>query len=204
MCLLTLLSCVCGTSVSRGSSTSCVWPGSGPAGRLLASLRSGPVYHTERARWSSSTSTHHRSRCYWLKRENKTHWFRYGVKEEEHKVFLPAWLNIFKHGDTKEKKSETVKNQHGGGFLISGAGLHTGHSGREQSADPAKMVHYNQRVFVLRRCEYRSNWLLKIRTVFHLDFAFCFCKLEKWLKTPSTKSFNSSVYLVPVSFSLDS
>lgn len=70
---LTLLSCVCGRSVSRGFSMSCVWPGSGPAGRLQASLRSGPVYRTGHAQWSSNTSTHRRSRRYWLRRENKRH-----------------------------------------------------------------------------------------------------------------------------------
>lgn len=68
---LTLPSCVCGRSVSRGSSRSCVWPSWGLARRLLASPRSGPVCRTERAPWSSSRSTRRRSRCYWLRREKK-------------------------------------------------------------------------------------------------------------------------------------
>lgn len=68
-CILTLLSCACGTSVSRGSSRSCVWQDSGLAGRPPVSPRSGPVYHKGRARWSSSTSTRRRSRRYWLRRE---------------------------------------------------------------------------------------------------------------------------------------
>ncbi|KAG7243448.1 hypothetical protein INR49_011014 [Caranx melampygus] len=42
------------TSVSRGFSRSCVWPGSGQAGMLLTILRSGQVFRTEHAQWSSS------------------------------------------------------------------------------------------------------------------------------------------------------
>lgn len=67
----TLPSSVCGRSVSRGSSTSCVWPGSDLAGRLQASLRFGPAYRTKHARWSSSMSTRRRSRHYWLRRERE-------------------------------------------------------------------------------------------------------------------------------------
>lgn len=72
---LTLLFCACGRIVSRGFSRSCVWPGSGPAGKLLVSLQSGLVYRTERAPWSSSRSIRRRSRHYWLRRGQKV-WFR--------------------------------------------------------------------------------------------------------------------------------
>ena len=68
---LTLPSCVCGRSVSTGSSRSCVWRGPGPGGRRPGILRSGPVYRTERAQWSSSTSTLHRNTRCWLTIEKK-------------------------------------------------------------------------------------------------------------------------------------
>lgn len=66
---LTLLSCVCGRSASRGFSRSCVWLGSDLGGRLRVSLQFGPVCHTERAQLNSSKSIHHRSRHYWLTKE---------------------------------------------------------------------------------------------------------------------------------------
>lgn len=64
---LTLPSSVCGTSVSMGSSRSCVWQGPGPGGRRPEILLSGQVYHTERAQWSSSRNTLRRSTHCWLK-----------------------------------------------------------------------------------------------------------------------------------------
>lgn len=62
----TLLSCACGRSVSTGSSRSCAWPEPGPAGRRPVSPRSGRACRTERAPWSSSTSTRRRNTHYWL------------------------------------------------------------------------------------------------------------------------------------------
>lgn len=70
---LTLPSCVCGRSVSTGSSRFCVWPEPGLAGRLPEILQSGLACRTERAQWSSSRSTLRRSTRCWLKTRNRAH-----------------------------------------------------------------------------------------------------------------------------------
>lgn len=70
---LTRPSCVCGRSVSTGSSRSCAWRGPGRGGRRPGILRSGQVSHTERAQWSSSTNTLRRNTRCWLLVREKAH-----------------------------------------------------------------------------------------------------------------------------------
>lgn len=70
---LTLPSCACGRSVSRGSSTSYAWPVPDPAGRQPGTPRSDRVCRRERAQWNSSTSTPHRNTRCWLGMGTRTH-----------------------------------------------------------------------------------------------------------------------------------
>lgn len=69
---LTLPSCVCGRSVSTGSSRSCVWRGLSLGGRQPGILLSGLVSRTERAQWSSSTNTLRRNTRCWLRFGERT------------------------------------------------------------------------------------------------------------------------------------
>lgn len=70
---LTLPSCACGRSVSRGSSRSCAWPRPDPAGRPPGILLTGRVCRRGRAQWNSSTSTLHRNTRCWLRMGRKAH-----------------------------------------------------------------------------------------------------------------------------------